>query len=153
MEYDMSNTYALKALMERVLGNKAWRELKHCQDLATWKKYSKRLISAVHASIVSTVQISDEAWFEEISFEVEHAKKSLDTSKELDVLFANLSAALGTISFLQVGLLPQRHQQENVATRPGSNWKLDVVRSVQYVQSNNQKELQAANNKSLKQDK
>jgi hypothetical protein len=152
MEYDISNAYALKALMERVLGNKAWRDLKHCQDLVTWKKYSKRLISAIHASIVSTVQVADEAWFEEISFEVEHGRKSLDTAKDLDVLFANLSAALGTISFLQVGLLPQRYQQDNVATRPGSNWKFDVVRSVQYVQSNNQKELQSAHNKPIKQD-
>ena len=146
----MGNAIALKSLMEQVFGKKAWLDLKHCQDLNTWKKYTKRLLSSIEVSIKSTVQISDDDWLKEISSEIEHGKKTLDSSKELDILFANLSAALASISFLQIGFIPQRFGQQNVAAKTGENWKLDAFRSVQYVQTNEQKERAVLRNNSNK---
>lgn len=139
MEYDLGNAIALKKLMEQVFGGKAWTELKHCQHLPTWKKYSKRLVKAIEVSIYSTVKITDDDWIEQVKFEVEHGIKTIENSKELDILFANLSACLATISFLQIGFIPIRGSNENAATKEGENWKLDCFRSVQYVQTDDQK--------------
>ncbi|HCG7664373.1 TPA: hypothetical protein NJ444_002739 [Vibrio parahaemolyticus] len=116
MEHSLKTAYPLKSMMESVFGRKAWLDLKHCQDLGVWKKYSKRHISAVEVSIKSTVKVADDDWFNELSLEFEHGKKCVDSAGSLDVLFANLAA------------------------RQGESWNLSVFRTVQYVQSQEQKE-------------
>ncbi|HCG5558758.1 TPA: hypothetical protein ACX3GK_004562, partial [Vibrio parahaemolyticus] len=140
MEHSLETAYPLKSMMESVFGRKAWLDLKHCQDLGIWKKYSKRLISAVEVSIKSTVKVADDDWFDELSLEFEHGKKCIDSAGSLDVLFANLAACLANISFLQIGMIPQRHSENNVAARQGESWNLSAFRTVQYVQTQEQKE-------------
>lgn len=138
MRYNIEDGYALKSLIEQIFGRQAWYEIKHCEDLATWKKYSKRVLKAIKASIDSTVNITDTDWREEIDREIEFGLQLLHSSIELDVLFSNLSATLARVSFLQIGLIPDRGSRENVQARAGSNWNLNNYRSVQYVQTQGQ---------------
>lgn len=140
MRFNMEDAYGLKHLFENCFGRKAWYELKHCTDIVIWKKYCGRLLSAIEVSAKSTVQIADEAWFEQLSGEVEHGRKIVQLSEDFEQLFANFSASLGTISFLQLGLIPSRLTVESVTLRHPSNWKLDRYRSVQYVQSSEQRQ-------------
>lgn len=136
----MEDGYSLKHLFERIFGRKAWYELKHCTDIGTWKKYCTRLLSAIEVSAKATVQIADEAWFEQLSKTIEHGKEMVKLSKDFEQLFVNLAASLGAISFLQLGLTPSRLTQESVTLRHPSNWKLDCYRSVQYVQNHEQRQ-------------
>lgn len=138
MLYQLENAYALKSLIEQLFGSDAWYEVKHCEDLRVWKKYSKRILSAISASVVSTVSVADDAWFTEMENEISRGKLLIEESNSLDLVFANLSAALECISFLQIGMKPIR-TTKNVAARPGQNWNLSQFRSVQYVQDSDQK--------------
>ncbi|OOE74022.1 hypothetical protein [Salinivibrio sp. ML290] len=136
----MEDGYSLKHLFENCFGRKAWHELKHCTDLAIWKKYCTRLLSAIEVSAKATVEIADEVWFEELSGEVGHGKDMVQLSQDFEQLFSNLAASLGAISFLQLGLVPRRLTVDSVTLRHPSNWKLDRYRSVQYVQNSEQRE-------------
>ena len=140
MRYNMEDGYALKHLFENIFGRKAWHELKHCTEIGIWKKYCTRLLSAIEVSAKATVEIADETWFEELSGKVEHSKEMLHLSDNFEQLFANLAASLGAISFLQLGLLPNRMTQESITLRHSSNWQLDRYRSVQYVQNSVQRQ-------------
>lgn len=139
MRYNMEDGYGLKHLLENIFGRKAWYELKHSTDIATWKKYCTRLLSAIEVSARATVLVADDDWFKQLSAELEHGKEMLKLSEDFEQLFVNLSASLGTISFLQLGLVPSRLTQENVSLRHPTNWKLDRYRSVQYVQNTAQR--------------
>lgn len=140
MRYNMEDGYGLKHLFENLFGQKAWYELKHSTDIRIWKKYCTRLISAIEVSANATVQIADEAWFEQLLTEVTHGKEMLKRSEDFEQLFANLAASLGTLSFLQLGLVPRRLMEESITLRHPANWKLDRYRSVQYVQSAEQRQ-------------
>lgn len=140
MRYNMEDGFGLKNLFENIFGRKAWCELKHSTDIILWKKYCTRLLSAIEVSAKATVQIADEDWFEQLSMEAEHGKKMLQLSEDFEQLFANLAASLGTISFLQLGLIPYRLTHESVTLRHPINWKLDQYRSVQYVQNSEQRQ-------------
>ena len=140
MRYNQEDAYRLKNLAENLFGQDAWYNLKHCQDIRVWKRYSKRILSAISASIKSTVEVADDLWFEEIEREISRGKETIDSSNSLDLVFANLAASLGNISFIQIGAVPLRYRKKNVVTRPGSNWKLNKYRSVQYVQNKEQKQ-------------
>lgn len=95
----------------------------------------RRLLSAIEVSAKSTVEIAGEFWFEELSGEVGHGKEMVRLSEDFEQLISNLPASLGSISFLQLGLVPRRLTVESVTLRHSSNWKLDRYRSVQYVQN------------------
>ena len=138
MRYNMEDAYALKHLFENLFGSEAWYELKHSTDLSKWKKYCSRLLSAIEVSAKATVQVVDQPWFEELSYQVNRGNEMINSSNDFEQLFANLSASLGNISFLQLGLIPTRLTQKSVTLRHPTNWKLDRYRSVQYVQNSEQ---------------
>lgn len=140
MRYNVEDGYGLKHLFENTFGRKAWYDLKHSTDIGIWKKYCARLLSAIEVSAKATVQIADDAWFEQLSSEVTHGKEMVKLSEDFEQLFANLAASLGALSFLQLGLVPNRLTQENITLRHPANWKLDHYRSVQYVQNSEQRQ-------------
>jgi hypothetical protein len=139
MRINIEDSLGLKNLFENLFGRKAWRDLKESIDIQRWKKYCSRLLSAIEVSVQATVQVADEEWFNELSSEVEHGKEMIKLSEDFEQLFAALAASLGTISFLQLGLVPKRLTQENITLRHPTNWKLDRYRSVQYVQNEEQR--------------
>ena len=139
MRYNEEDGYALKHLFESLFGRNAWLEIKHSTDLGQWKKYSLRVLSALEVSAKATVQVADEEWFGQFTSTIEHGKRRVNSSKDFEQLFASLAASLGEISFLQLGMMPMRSTQENISLRHHGNWKLDRYRSVQYVQSAEQR--------------
>jgi hypothetical protein len=146
----MEDGYVLKHLFENLFGKKAWYDVKHSTDIAKWKKYCDRLLSAIEVSANATVQIADDHWFDELAREVSHGKKLIKLSEDFEQLFANLAGSLGNISFLQLGLIPTRLSQASITLRHSCNWQLDHYRSVQYVQ--NQQQMTNLQNKLSKKD-
>lgn len=150
MQYNIEDGYPLKALVEKLFGNRAWLEIKHATNLPRWKKYTKRILSAIETSAKATIEIADNEWFEELSELIQHGKQRIKTAKNTEQLFANLSASLAEISFFQIGHIPNHSRLKQTTLRHPGNWKLDSFRSVQYVQSTKQAEAKERYTKTLK---
>lgn len=131
--------YSLKATLERVWGKGTYSDLKHCSDVRIWKRYLQRTLEAIELSISETVQIADPAWFEEVAAILEMGAERLHDTGDFDELFQAFAATLIELSFHQIGLCPQRVMSNRATLRRGG-WKLNAYRSVQYVQSGEQKE-------------
>ncbi|MBI4792933.1 MAG: hypothetical protein HY789_09480 [Deltaproteobacteria bacterium] len=150
MQYTLEEGYPLKALVEKLFGNRAWLEIKHATSLPRWKKYAERILSAIETSAKATIEIADNEWFEELSKLINHGKTRIKTSKNTEQLFANLSASLAEVSFFQIGQVPDHSRFKQTTLRHPGNWKLDSFRSVQYVQNCKQAEAKERYKKTLK---
>jgi hypothetical protein len=139
---DMSQYYPMKAVLEQVLGRAAYRKLKETGTLKDWKEESTRLLQAIELSIKVTVQVADSVWRKDIQNAIAHGKALLASSKSIDEMFSSLSATLIRVIFLQLGFMPNRMHMDRV-TLTERNWQLDVHRSVQFVQ-NEQQQLKLA---------
>jgi hypothetical protein len=125
-----------------VLGRASYAKLKDYGSFKDWKSETARLLKAISLSIIATVEIVDKDWMEEIQEEIQEGISLVESSSEMDELFARLAATLTKLVFLQIGFIPCGHHSiERVALTP-RNWKLNVVRSVQYVQNREQREMQ-----------
>lgn len=140
MEYEQQYGEALKRLMETVLGRNSWAKLKHCQCLKTWKHYCARLLKAHKVTIAASVRVVDAEWMNEVNFEIEHGLKTIESARDFTSLFMNMTACLSTLSFLQAGDIPD-FQTDNNVVRDGPKWRMDSLRSVQYIQNKEQKYL------------
>jgi hypothetical protein len=67
----------------------------------------------------------------------------IESSTSIDQLFASLAATLGELAFLQIGFVPRGHSRLDRIPLITKNWRLDPVRSIQYVQSSAQRATQA----------
>tara|TARA_B100001057_G_C22845059_1_gene948675 strand:+ start:1440 stop:1895 length:456 start_codon:yes stop_codon:yes gene_type:complete len=137
MDRDIAYGFALKRLIEDVLGKNSWLDAKECTSLDVWKKLCTRLLKANEATILSSVEVCDDRFTLDIKKEVEHGLKMISSSKDFTTLFMALSSALSTISFLQCGGVPITSKR-SVRVQEGMQWKMDSVRSVQYVQTKEQ---------------
>jgi hypothetical protein len=138
--HDMSQFYPLKAVFEQLFGKRCYRRLKETAGLADWKAETLRLLRAIEVAVNTTVQVSDDTWREEIKSVLDLGRSHIAGAKSAADLFASLSATLSRLVFLQIGYLPARSGIETVSLAP-RNWKLDAVRTVQYVQSKSQIEI------------
>jgi hypothetical protein len=150
VRFNEEDGYALKHLYESLFERSAWLEIKHSTNLNKWKKYSIKVLSALEVSARATIQVVDAGWLGQFTTTIEHGKARLTSSKDFEHLFANLAATLGEISFLQLGMMPSRSTLQNITLRHQGDWKLDIYRSVQYVQ--NHEQLLATHNLSAKKD-
>ena len=139
MQHDMSHMYALKSAIDDLLGHRAWLELKETTLLKTWRRYVLKIFDAIELSVKSTIQIRDEEWFEEVQSNLEHGRELARISESTDDLIAALSAALLRQVFLQLGAAPSRKTAKSVPLK-AEHWRFDGFRSVQIVQSLQQKE-------------
>jgi len=139
IRYDMSQFYPLKAVFEQILGKRTYRKLKETATLSDWKTETKKLLKAFELSVTETVKVADAEFHEEMKQILELGLSHIKTAKEISELFASLSATLTRLAFLQVGYIPDHYRLESVPLTQ-RNWNLACVRSVQYVQSNEQKE-------------
>ncbi len=129
---------SVKFAIESVLGKKAWYELKETESVKPWRKWGLKLITAYELALGSTVTVADEEWREDVAENLRSAKERLPKSETIEDVVACLCATLIRQSFLQIGFLP-RYQGRDGPVLKSENWKLDVYRSVQYVQSEEQK--------------
>lgn len=131
--------YAMKATLERIWGKDTYADLKHCSDLKVWKKYLQRTLEAIKLAISDTVKVADPEWREGATGILDMGSKRLHDSTEFDDLFQVFAATLTELSFHQIGLCPVRNLSNRATLRKG-DWNLSAYRSVQYVQSEEQKE-------------
>jgi len=131
---DISQYYALKQALEEIFGKDAWYELKECTSLSKWKKHLSKLLAAIRISIHETVRLADAEWFEEADALIERSNSAIKGAKSADELFSTLSAYLKRIVFHQIGFRPMRITMKKV-TLAKDYWRLDLYRSVQYVQT------------------
>ena len=139
IRFDLAQFYPMKGVLENILGRSTYRKLKDYAELSDWEDALEKLLNAILLSINTTILIADDDWLQDVEKIVVSGKESLRQSKNSADLFASFSATLTKIVFLQIGFIPDRYSSEKVPLVP-SNWKLDVFRSVQYIQSNNQKQ-------------
>lgn len=133
---DLSQYYAVKALFEDVLGKDSFMRVKDYAPLTVWKAESIKLLKAIALSIEATVQVVDDDWKQQTrSLLLERGTSRVKSSKSIDDLFASLVATLGELAFLQIGFVPKGHRRLDRVPLIPQNWKLDLVRTVQYVQS------------------
>ena len=135
----MSHMYALKSSIEDLLGNRAWVELKETTSTTSWRHYVFKLLDAIELSVETTVLIKDEEWMEEIRSNLNHGRELNRIAKTPEDTIAALSATLLRQVFLQLGSTPSRKTSISVPLKP-QNWDFSGFRSVQYVQSPQQKE-------------
>jgi hypothetical protein len=140
---DLSQYYAMKSLLERVLGRSSFRRVKDYAPLAVWKVEARKLIKAIALSIEATVLVVDDEWKDEVKSLLDHGVSRVEMSASVDQLFASLAATFGELALLQVGFVPRGHSRVDRVPLIAQNWKLDPVRSVQYVQSAVQRATQA----------
>lgn len=148
MKHSLEEAYGMKSLVENLFGRRAWLEVKHSTSVRVWRKYSKRILSAISTSARATVEIADSEWHNELNSIVDLGSARLGHAKDTESVFSALAGTLGLISFHQLGRTPSNATREQVSLRHPSNWKLNQYRSVQYVQNQEQAQTKEAHNKS-----
>ena len=139
MLHDMSHMYALKSAVEDLLGNQAWLDLKETTSTATWRRYVLKLLDAIELSIETTVLVKDENWMQEVRSNLNHGRELARIAQSPEDAIAALSGTLLRQVFLQLGTAPNRQTVKAVPLK-ASHWDFSGFRSVQYVQTPQQKE-------------
>ena len=139
MLHDMSHMYALKSAIEDLLGKKAWLDLKETTSAATWRRYVLKLFDAIELSVDATVHVKDEDWMQEVRSNLNHGRDLAKIAESPEDAIAALSATLLHQVFLQLGSSRSRKMENSVPLK-ASNWDFSAFRSVQYVQTPQQKE-------------
>jgi hypothetical protein len=140
--FDQSQYHAMKAVFEEVLGRESFAKVKDYGSIKAWRTESKRLLKAVSISLAATVQVYDDEWMAELQSHIQRGISLVESCSELDELFSILAATLARVTFLQIGFLPVGHRNIDRVPLTPSQWKLDPVRSVQYVQNDEQRKTQ-----------
>lgn len=129
-----------KGVVENLFGSDAWYALKESNHIPTWRSYCSKVLKSLGLAVDDTVNVCDESWKREVKRILESGIDSLRKAKEIDEMIGIVAASVIEVSFLQLGLMPRRKGNDlKVSLRKGT-WKLDAFRSVQYVQSEVQKE-------------
>ena len=139
---DLSQYYPVKALFERVLGREAFLRVKDSGSLSGWKTNYQKLFRAIEVSAAATVEVVDEEWPYELHELLAQGKSRIEIAKSIDQLHANVAATLGELAFLQLGYVPAFHSTMDRIPLVPQRWRLNPTRSVQYVQSNEQRATQ-----------
>jgi len=131
---------AIKGVMEDLFGRDAWYALKESNHIPTWRKYCSKTLHSLQAAANDNIKVSDVSLKEEIKEIIEGGLDSLKREKEIDELINVLASTVIQLSFLQLGLMPRRKGKKvKSSTRKGA-WSLDSYRSIQYIQTEEQKE-------------
>jgi hypothetical protein len=139
---DLSQYYAAKALFERILGRSAFMRVKDYGPLSAWRDNYTRLLRAIDVAAEATVEVVDDEWKQEVHKLLTHGMLRLKTAKAIDELHAAAAATLGELAFLQLGFVPRGHSRAERMPLSPRHWKMNPVRSVQYVQSTEQRATQ-----------
>ena len=139
MRHDMSHMYALKSSIEELLGRQAWYDLKETTSAATWRKYVLKLLDAIELSVETTVLIKDDDWTADVRSNIAHGRDLARIATTPEDTIAALSGTLLRQVFLQLGAAPFNRSSDTTPLKP-ARWDFSGFRSVQYVQSEKQRE-------------
>ncbi len=134
LQCDTSHRIAIKVALEEILGREAWYELKESTSLIPWRQNVLKAFKAIRISIAATISIRDEDWAKEIEENLDRGEEGVRCSKDIDELLSHFEATLLRQVFLQIGFAPNFQGKTGQPLRK-ENWKLDAVRTVQYIQS------------------
>ena len=135
LEPNLSQFYATKAMVEEILGHASFMEIKESASLTAWKRQTTRLMDAAACSIQATVQVVDREWESEVADIIDHGKVLVSRSENIDDVMSGLAATMSRLVFQLIGFVPRRHGVRSTVSLRSSNWRLDQVRSIQYVQT------------------
>ena len=136
-----ARNFYLKSVMEETFGKRAWYDLKETTDERIWKKYFEKSLKSFEVAIKETVKIKDDEWLEGVLLNISDGIARIKQVTTFDEALSIFCATLLRQSYLQMGSIPRRRTtgSDKCVTLHGVNWKLDGFRSVQYVQSSEQR--------------
>ena len=137
--YDLAQFYPMKAALEGLFGKECFAKLKEGGGLVEWKAECDRLLRATEVAVRATVTVADDQWRSDVKSLVSLGRSQVESAKSADELFSGLAATYVRLSFLQLGSLPSRVSARSVSLSE-RNWQLDAYRTVQYVQSSEQRQ-------------
>ena len=88
------------------------------------------------------MEVADVEWKEEVKSLLTHGVERIATATSIDELHAAVAATLGELAFLQLGFIPRGHHRVDTVPLAIRNWRMNPVRTVQYVQSAEQRATQ-----------
>jgi hypothetical protein len=139
---DLSQYYATKVMFERILGRGAFLRVKDYGPLSSWRANYIRLLQAIGVAVDATVEVADVEWKQEVKSLLARGVERLTSAMSIDELHAAAAATLGELALLQLGFIPRGHYRLETVPLTARNWKLNPVRTVQYVQSAKQRATQ-----------
>jgi len=139
LRHDLSQFYPMKAVMEQLFGRESFARLKEGATLAEWKSESRRLLKAAQVAVRINVPVADAEWHSEVRSILDLGRGHVASATTAGELFCALAATFARMSFLQLGALPGRSSVASVSLAE-RNWRLDAYRSVQYVQTDKQRQ-------------
>lgn len=137
--HDLSQFYPMKAALEDLFGRECFAKLKESATLAEWKAECRRLLKALEVAVRVNVPIADAEWHDEIRSVLRLGRSHVASAKTVGELFCAVGATLTRVAFLQLGAIPNRPTADSVSLAE-RHWRLDAFRSVQYVQTEKQRE-------------
>jgi hypothetical protein len=140
LKHQMSQFYSLKSTMEALFGHPMYMELKETTDLEVWRKAMKKLLDAVEVSIKHSVKVADPDWHHSIESVLNHGRECVKGARTAPDLFAGLTATLTEVVFTQIGFMPARSRRDEMVPLKKEFWEMNNFRTVQYVQTSEQKE-------------
>jgi hypothetical protein len=149
---DLSQYYAAKALFETILGRGAFMRVKDYGPLSSWRTNYIKLLRAIGVAVDATVEVADVEWKQDVRSLLTHGVKRLASARSIDELHAAAAATLGELTFLQLGFVPRGHYRVEAVPLATRNWRLNPIRTVQYVQSAKQRATQKRLSKSGRND-
>ena len=129
---------ALKKAMEESFGPDAWYALKETTDPKVWKKYFIKALRSYVVAAKNSITIHDHEWIAEFEENSMRCQEQIKKCKSFDEALGQFSAGIMRQSYLQIGLIP-RHRGKHQVTLRATDWKLNNFRTVQYVQSEEQR--------------
>lgn len=139
---DLSQYYASKVLFEQILGRDAFLRVKDSGTLTAWRYNYVKIFRAVGVAAKATVEVYDSDWMLQITALLQHGIGRVKAAKTIDEIHAAAAASFGELAFLQLGFIPIGHNLSENVPLTVINWKLNPVRTVQYVQSVEQRKTQ-----------
>jgi hypothetical protein len=129
-----------KSVLESLFGRDVWYALKESNHLPTWRKYGVKTLKAVLIAINSTVEVADEQWREDIAKTIADGISKIEKEKDIDEIIAALAATMIKVSFLQIGLMPDKRGSAKSTILRQEAFQLNSFRTVIYTQTETQKE-------------
>lgn len=129
----------IKSEIECAFGSEAWYALKETTSVKTWKTHFVKVLFSYKVAAKVTIQVADDDWRREFEANIDDAVRKIRQARDFDVALDLFCAALVRQGYLQLGLAPKRKASRRKTRLIASDWTLDNYRTVQYVQTEEQR--------------
>ena len=120
-----------------------YQSFKDTSSFSNYKNQYIKLIKTIRKSVKDNILISDDYFLEEINNEIEESINDCKKSKDINDLNAEIICFFSNFSFLLLWNRPDNFWFDKIyfskTKKINSNWKLNDFRSIQYIQTEEQK--------------